>query len=106
MRRIIATAAAVCLLGSGAAVAQTAETTPSDNAHKNAAVKNPDTAGPPSAGANSFTKGQAMKRMEEAGYTAVAGLAKDKQGLWHAEAMKDGKRNTVTLDFKGNVNSQ
>ena len=99
MRALICAAAAICLLG-GAAVAQT----PTE-AHKNAAVKSPDTVGTPTAGANSFTKGQAEGRLKKAGYTNITGLAKDKDGLWRAQAMKDGKKTSVSLDFKGNVNA-
>jgi hypothetical protein len=101
MRSIIFSAVAASFLLSGAAIAQQ----PTE-AHKNAAVKSPDTAGAPTAGANSFTKGQAEDRIKKAGYTNVTGLAKDKDGLWRGQAMKDGKQANVSLDFKGNVNAQ
>jgi hypothetical protein len=101
MRSILIGAAALSLLVGGAATAQQ----PAD-AHKNAAVKSPDTTGAPTAGANSFTKGQAEDRLKKAGYTDIAGLAKDKDGLWHAQAKKDGKQMNVSLDFKGDVNPQ
>lgn len=101
MRATVSGAAAICLIVSGAAAAQQ----PSD-AHNNPAVKSPDTAGAPSAGANSFTKGQAEGRLKKAGYTDITGLAKDKDGLWHAQATKDGKQINVSLDFKGDVNTQ
>jgi hypothetical protein len=101
MRPIIGGAIAASLLVAGAAAAQQ----PTD-AHKNAAVKKPDTAGAPTAGANSFTKGQAENRIKKAGYANVTGLTKDKDGLWHAQAMKDGKQANVSLDFKGDANAQ
>jgi hypothetical protein len=100
MRAIICMAASLCLICGAAAAQQPQE------AHKNAAVKSPDTAGPPTAGANSFTKGQAESRIKKAGYTNITGLAKDKDGLWRAQATKDGKTTSVSLDFKGDVNSQ
>ncbi len=43
--------------------------------------------------------------MAKAGYP-VSDVAKDKDGLWHGSAMKDGKTVDVSLDFKGNVNAQ
>jgi hypothetical protein len=102
MRSIICGAAALSLLLGGAATAQQQPT----DAHKNDAVKTPDTAGAPTAGANSFTKGQAEGRIKKAGYTNITGLTKDKDGLWHAQATKDGKQVNVSLDFKGDVNAQ
>jgi hypothetical protein len=102
MRIITATAVAAALLCAGAASAQT---TANPNAGQNAAVKDPKSVGAPSKGANSFTKKQAMGRMAKAGYP-VSDVAKDKDGLWHGSAMKDGKTVDVSLDFKGNVNAQ
>ena len=103
MRIITAAAVAAALLCAGAASAQT---TADPNAGQNAAVKDPKVAsGAPSKGANSFTKKQAMGRMAKAGYP-VSDVAKDKDGLWHGSAMKDGKTVDVSLDFKGNVNAQ
>lgn len=104
--RVITTALfAAALIGAGAASAQTARTTADPNAGQNAAVKDPHTTGAPSKGANSFTKKQAIGRMAKAGYP-VADAAKDKDGLWHGSATKDGKTVDVSLDFKGNVNAQ
>ncbi|MEO8812899.1 MAG: hypothetical protein ABI376_08325 [Caulobacteraceae bacterium] len=75
------------------------------SASGNAAVKapHPMNDGPPAAGHNSFTQGQAKGHIENSGYTNVAGLSKDADGVWHATAMKDGKTQSVALDFKGNV---
>ena len=101
MRSILCAAFAASLLFAGASSAQQ----PADD-HKNAAVKSPDTNEAPTAGANSFTKGQAESRIKKAGYANVTGLAKDKDGLWHAQATKDGKQTNVSLDFKGDVNAQ
>ena len=71
----------------------------------NAAVKDahPENAGPPAAGANSFTEGQARGHIENSGYTNVTALSKDADGVWHGSAMKGGKTYNVSLDFKGNV---
>lgn len=105
MRIVIAALAAAALASAGAAAAQTG-TSANPNAGENAAVKKPDTAGTPSKGANSFTRKQAANRMAKAGYTPSGELTKDKDGLWHATATKDGKTMDVSLDFKGNVNAR
>ena len=75
------------------------------NAGGNAAIKTPheENAGPPAAGANSFTEGQARGHIENSGYTNVTDLSKDSSGLWHAKAMKGGQSVAVSLDFKGNI---
>ena len=54
-------------------------------------------------GANSFSEGEARRRLEKAGYHEVKDLKKDGDGIWHASAMMDGKPASVGLDFKGNV---
>ena len=105
MRFITVALAAAAIASAGAAAAQNS-TTADPNAGQNAAVKKPDTAGTPSKGANSFTKKQAADRMAKAGYTPAGDLTKDKDGLWHANATKDGKTVDVSLDFKGNVNAR
>lgn len=73
----------------------TSQTTPAVNTEQNPAA--------PIAGKNSFTEAQAKSRIEEAGYTDVAGLKLDDQGVWRATASKDGKSGNVSLDFQGNV---
>jgi hypothetical protein len=55
------------------------------------------------AGANSFTEGQARSRMEDAGFTAIEGLAKDDQGFWRGRGMRNGQVNEVALDFRGRI---
>ena len=62
--------------------------------------------GAPLKGANSFTEGQAKDRIVAAGFTSVSSLAKDGDGVWRGNAMKDGKAAKVAVDFKGNVVSQ
>lgn len=88
------------LLSATAAFAQsetpsTSQTTPAVNTEHNP--------GAPVAGKNSFTEAQAKERIEGAGYTDVAGLKLDDQGVWRATAKKDGKDAGVSLDFQGNV---
>ena len=59
--------------------------------------------GAPFSGANSFTQNQAKDRIIAAGYTDVSGLAKDANGVWRGNAMQDGKKMSVAVDYKGNV---
>ena len=78
---------------------------PHENAPK-PAVKdaNENTSLRPVAGANSFTEGQAKAAIEARGYTQVAGLVKDAQGIWRGKAMRGGREVAVSLDYQGNVN--
>ena len=96
-------AAAVCLM-SHTAVAQPAKPkgdTPAVNA-----PNSPPNPGAPITGANSFTEGQAKSRIESNGFSNVAELRKDDQGVWRGKATKDGRAVAVSLDFQGNVTSQ
>ncbi len=52
---------------------------------------------------NSFTEGQAKGHIEHAGFTDVTDLQKTKDGLWTAQAKKNGQPVGVTVDFKGAV---
>ena len=54
-------------------------------------------------GANSFTEGEARRRLEKAGFNDVKDLKKVADGIWGGSAMMDGKPTNVGLDFKGNV---
>ena len=101
--------AAALLLGSaGLAMAQsTAPSTTtapsagtSANPNANATGAGNDALEP---GANSFTEGQARSRIEDRGYTNVGQLHKDQNSIWQAEAMKDGRRVRLGVDFRGNV---
>ena len=105
--------AAVLLLGSaGLAVAQSTaprtttgnQTVPSAGTSAN---PNANATGAGNAalepGANSFTEGQARRRIEDRGYTNVDQLHKDQNSIWQAEATKDGRRVRVGVDFRGNV---
>jgi hypothetical protein len=59
--------------------------------------------GAPVAGANSFTEGQARSRIESNGFTNVSDLRKDAEGVWRGTATKDGRQQSVAVDFQGNV---
>jgi hypothetical protein len=97
MRYAVATA---FILLAGSALAQPANMTGRTPAIASSTTPNLDA---PVAGANSFTAGQAKSRMENAGYSGVSALSKDKDGVWHATASKAGKPYQVTLDFQGNI---
>jgi hypothetical protein len=57
-------------------------------------------------GHNSFTKAEARSRIRKAGYADVMGLTLDSDGLWQAQATKDGQSVHVALDYKGMVQAQ
>ncbi len=98
LRSIIAVAALCAAAGVSAQEAQTSH---------NPAVKDsaPHAVTAPAEGHNSFTEGQAKKRLMKAGYQ-VSSLTKDPSGAWVGSAMKDGKQVTVALDYKGNVTTR
>ncbi len=60
----------------------------------------------PAHGANSFTMGEAQRRIAGKGYENVSALTKDDQGVWRGTATKDGKSVPVALDYQGNVIAQ
>lgn len=68
-------------------------------------AKNTD--GAPFKGANSFTEGEARRRIEANGFTEVSGLSKDGDGIWRARAKKAGvpagQTVDVYCDYQGNV---
>lgn len=107
----IALAVAALLFGMGAAFAQTPQPSspqpPAAEGPGNNAINKSDKTDPaPVAGANSFTEAQAKSRMEQHGFTNVSDLKKDDSGVWRATATKNGKPQTVSVDFKGNVIAQ
>ena len=63
--------------------------------------------GAPFKGANSFTKGEARRRIERNGFTEVSGLAKDRNGIWRGRAKRAGAPAGQTVevycDYQGNV---
>lgn len=92
------------LLIASIATAQSAPTGGAD-AKGNAPIKSMSSIddGPAKPGANSFTKGQAMKHLMKAGYASITDLAKGTDGIWRANVMKGGAATNVALDFKGNI---
>jgi hypothetical protein len=102
MRRIVLITAAISLCASVAfAQDNPAQTEPQNPAVKSMHDNNSST---PVAGANSFTRGEAVKQIEAKGYTHVTKLKKDKSGVWRGMAMKDGQKGPISVDYQGNVN--
>jgi hypothetical protein len=104
-KRILAMAAAAVLSGAASGAMAQTMAPPANHQAGTPAVANTSTNNPgaPVAGANSFTRSQAMSRIEKAGYSNVNGLAKDKDGIWRGVASKDGTTVHVALDYQGNV---
>ena len=103
MRHIVLSTAALSLVAS---VAFAQQDTAAQSGPQNPAVKgmHDNNSAMPVAGANSFTMSEAKSQIEAKGYTRVADLKKDKDGIWHGKAMKDGASVPVTVDYQGNVN--
>ncbi|MGI4947028.1 MAG: hypothetical protein ACRYHQ_41820 [Janthinobacterium lividum] len=57
----------------------------------------------PRPGRNSFTRVQAARRIEHAGFTGVTGLQEDAQGIWRGHATRAGAPAAVWLDYTGKV---
>ncbi len=60
----------------------------------------------PAHGANSFSKGEAGRRIARQGFQDVSDLGKDGTGVWRGTATKGGQHVQVWLDYKGNVGQQ
>jgi len=60
----------------------------------------------PARGANSFSEGEARRRLESNGFGGVGSLTKDDGGVWRGTATKDGQTVQVWLDYKGNTGQQ
>ncbi len=112
--KIIVAAAIAAGLATGALAQMSSQTTSSsttapaatnDQTSHNPALKDSHVKSTmkPANGANSFTEGQARKRIAKAGYTQVGKLTKDKDGVWMGQAMQNGQSVSVGLDYKGNV---
>ena len=102
MRVIVLTAAAMGLC----ATIAFAQDMPAQQGPANPAVKDmhQNNSSMPVAGANSFTQAEAKSQIEAKGYTHVARLRKDENGVWRGRAMKDGHTGPVSVDYQGNVN--
>ena len=64
---------------------------------------NNKTSAAPVKGRNSFTMGEARRRIEKGGFTQVTALKKDADGIWRGKAMKSGSPVDVYCDYQGNV---
>jgi hypothetical protein len=102
MRHIVLTAVAFSMTASVAF----AQDTPAQSSPQNPAVKamHENNSSTPVAGANSFTMNEAKSQIEAKGYTHVAKLKKDDDGVWRGMATKDGASGKVSVDYQGNVN--
>jgi len=104
MRNLIT--AAALMLSASFAFAQDATPNAAQAGPQNPAVKgmHDNYSAMPVKGANSFTRMEAQKQIEAKGYTHVAGLTKDKDGVWRGTAEKNGATGPVSVDYQGNVN--
>lgn len=103
MNKIFSATLLLGTLSAGSVLAQAAPPLSSTTPPAVATSGANNTTAAPVAGANSFTMGQAQKRIEDQGYTQVTALAKDDRSIWRGHAMKDGKAVNVALDFQGNI---
>ena len=101
MMRIFLTATALMLAAPFAFAQNASPTGPQNPAVKGVHDNN---SAIPVKGANSFTRMEAQKQIEAKGYTHVAGLTKDKDGIWRGTADKNGVSGPVSVDYQGNVN--
>ena len=103
MRKALLTAAILALSAGGAM----AQSPPAVEGPQNSAINSSDSsnrhAAGPVKGANSFTEGEARSRIEDRGFTSVAGLRKDDDGIWRGRGVKAGQTVEVALDYQGNV---
>lgn len=125
MKKLLATALAVAALGAchrASDTTNTASAGPEPSALPAGAGAADDTsnrANPPIAGdqnrqtnaaapgSNSFTEGQAMGHLANAGYTNVTGMTQDANGVWHGQATdKNGKNVAVTVDYQGSITAK
>jgi periplasmic protein CpxP/Spy len=108
MRLAFATLALTAALAT-TAVAQTTNSQGSSSSNPAVSRKpadSPQTTGAVEPGANSFTEGQARSRIESQGFSNVTELRKDDQGIWRGKATRDGKSISVSVDYKGTVQTQ
>lgn len=103
MKKILALAVVLGVVGAGAALAQTAATTPPMQSPAVIATSPDAKATPPVAGANSFTEAEVRHRLEANGYINVSALRKDDHSVWHGKAMKGGTLVNVALDYQGTI---
>lgn len=90
----------------GATVNTTPDTTSSSPSAVQTTNTTARTGAAPVPGRNSFTMGEARRRITSAGFANVSGLKKDNQGIWRGQAQKNGAPVGVALDYQGNVVGQ
>ena len=54
-------------------------------------------------GANSFTEGEARRRIAGAGFGDVSTLTQDGNGIWRGHGQREGRAFDVGFDYKGQV---
>lgn len=122
--RILSLLAAAMLLSAGAARAQSGATPPNDAAPplgtgQGNGIVNPVGNAPSTVnasgtirmmpmsdlaqGANSFTEGEARRRIAGAGFLDVSPLVLDSKGIWRGRAQKEGRMFDVGFDYKGQL---
>lgn len=60
----------------------------------------------PVPGQNSFTEEQAKERLAEEGFVNVMNLQLGEDGVWRADAARNGQPLKVLLDFQGNITTE
>lgn len=103
MKRIMIAAAAAVLATTGAAAAQSGQSGSHNPVVKDGTAHH---VAAPAKGRSSFTESQAKGRLAKAGYTGITELKGTENGAWRGMAMKNGKKRTVTLDYKGNITAR
>jgi hypothetical protein len=92
--------------GAATAPAAPSSAAPSSNDRNPAIATGTTHSSTPAKGKNSFTAEQARKRLELHGYTNVADLKQDHDGIWRGQAQKRGATAKVWLDYKGNIGQE
>ncbi len=95
-----------CVLATVASAQTASPANPAAGDSNQAVVTTGANAPQPASGANSFSAGEARRRIEEKGFSQVADLKKDDNGVWRGHGMKSGGSVGVWLDYKGNVGQQ
>ena len=103
MRNLLVTGVILAFAAGGAM----AQNPPAQTGPQNSAINKSDSTNrqvtAPVQGHNSFTEGEAKSRIEKMGFTNVSQLNKDADGVWRGQAMKDGSKVDVSVDYQGNV---
>lgn len=59
--------------------------------------------GAPVAGESDLSRDEVRRLVEDAGYTAVAGLIVDEDGIWRGFARRDGMTVAIAVDDSGSI---